>query len=276
MERLLYWIRERESIRLKKEAGEPKPWTDDDILQRYRFCNARRMDDKVSRWLLENWYEPYRDHPNTLYAVALARFVNLPSSLVLVTPFLYHDDLPHWGSIRTVLRKAKEKGAVFNGAYMVRGNTTISEDKIGTVVDEYIGALVKANVNVDTSSMERTHERIAAVYGFGSFMAGQVVADLRWAMSGEWTDRMTWAPMGPGSLRGINRLCEKPIKASMSAEEFLGKLRGVKETCYKKLPVGIMHRIELMDLQNCMCEYDKYNRALSGEGKPKMLYAGVK
>ena len=34
LDRLLYWIKERESIRLKKEAGEPKPWTDDEILRR--------------------------------------------------------------------------------------------------------------------------------------------------------------------------------------------------------------------------------------------------
>jgi len=34
-ERLVYWIREREAIRLKKEAGQPRPWTDDEILDTY-------------------------------------------------------------------------------------------------------------------------------------------------------------------------------------------------------------------------------------------------
>ena len=49
LNRLVYFITEREAIRLKKEAGEPKPWTSDPILQQYRFCNVRRMDDKVSK-----------------------------------------------------------------------------------------------------------------------------------------------------------------------------------------------------------------------------------
>lgn len=80
-ERLVYWIREREAIRLKKEAGQPRPWTDDEILDTYRFCNVRRMDDKVSKWLLENWYKPYFDHQNMLIAVALARFFNSVETL---------------------------------------------------------------------------------------------------------------------------------------------------------------------------------------------------
>ena len=82
--RLLYWIQEREKVRQLKEAGAPKPWTDDEVLQRYRFCNVRRMDDKVSRWLFENWYQPNFDHPNMLLACALARFINLPASLEVI------------------------------------------------------------------------------------------------------------------------------------------------------------------------------------------------
>ena len=73
--RFLYWIKERESIRKKKEAGNPKPWTDDPILQNYRFCNVRRMDDTVSQWLLKNWYEPYFDHPNMLSAAGLSSMI---------------------------------------------------------------------------------------------------------------------------------------------------------------------------------------------------------
>ena len=37
---LIYWIRERESIRLLKEGGKSKPYTSDEILRDYRFCNG--------------------------------------------------------------------------------------------------------------------------------------------------------------------------------------------------------------------------------------------
>ena len=49
----LYWIEERESIRRKKEELrlEP-PWTEDKILQEFKFCQVFREDDRTSRWVL--------------------------------------------------------------------------------------------------------------------------------------------------------------------------------------------------------------------------------
>ena len=279
LDRLLYWIREREIVRLKKEAGESPPWTDDKIIGGYRFCNIRRMDDKVSKWLLTNWYEPFYDHPNMLYATALARFVNLPSSLyevvgwILTPEIAGTKDKPFWERIKAILREIKRRGeTVFNGAYMVRGNTKKSPDKIGTVVDEYIGALVEAGIEIDRTSMEATHARIKEVYGFGSFMAGQVVADLRWAVEGSWADRNSWAPIGPGSARGMNRVHSRPIKEPLTQEQFLGELCNLIKDCKKELPRFVTIRMEAHDYQNCLCEFDKYERALWGDGKPKQKY----
>jgi hypothetical protein len=289
-DRLVYWIKEREAVRLAKEAGRPKPWTDDEILQTYRFCNVRRMDDKVSRWLMENWYGPYRDHPNMLAAVALARFVNLPDSLDLVTGRVFRDASPCWDSIKSKLRLRRNGGrTVFNGAYMVRGNTTKSPDKIGTVVDEYVGALVKANAAVkspdglvDRGSMEATHERVASVYGFGSFMAGQVVADLRHAVSGTWADKDDWAPVGPGSARGLamtlywddweKKAARYVSKPNDFTTDLICRLVPILK---KRLPTSITARLEAHDYQNCMCEVFGYNKVLFGLGQKKARYPGA-
>lgn len=269
MERILYWIKERESIRLKKEAGEPPPWTDDVILQRYRFCNVRRADDKVSRWLLKNWYEPFFGHPNMLLAIALARFVNKPETLEKI-------GFPEkWDAARImrIMRKLKAKGeTIFNAAYMVRGND--GQDKTESVVKFYVGGLRKKPPVIDPTSMERTWERIECRYGFGSFMAGQVVADARWAITGKWADRMTWAPLGPGSCRGLNRLYGFAAKVTQKEEEFKGMLSDTIETLRESLPQEISGRLEAHDYQNCLCEFSKFEKALWGEGRPKQLYRG--
>ena len=273
LKRFIYWITERESIRRLKEEGREKPWTEDKILQTYRFCNVRRMDDKVSQWLLNNWYEPNFDHPNALVACGLARFINLPESLELITSLVFTDSgNPKWAKIKSVLRKKKAVGdKIFNGAYMVRGND--GQDKVESVVEYYCNPLAK--IKPYTDSMEETWNRVQQSYGMGSFMAGQVVSDLRWAMGGAWYDCTEWAPMGPGSKRGINRLYDRPKNDPLNQNEFLHRLTQVKTKCCLKIPTEITTRLEMIDWQNCLCEFDKYERVRLGEGRPKSLYLGV-
>ena len=150
---------------------------------------------------------------------------------------------------------------------MVRGND--GQDKIECVVDHYVKPM---NCMIRPASMEETWSEIHSCYGFGSFMAGQVVADLRWAVKGTWTDCMKWAPIGPGSQRGMNRLFSRPTGQTIKQTQFLLELSELYKNLMGIAPVKIMSRLELHDIQNCMCEYDKYNRALFNEGKPKQIY----
>ena len=273
IERWTYWIEERDGIRVKRANGKPKPWTDDAILGGYRFCNVRRMDDRVSLWLLDNWYKPYYDHQNMLVAAILARFFNKPEALVRITFILETGSKPNLEAVKKTMRELKAKGeTIFNGAYMVRGNDGV--DKVSSVVDYYLKSVLDKKVEVDRSSMENTWAALCECYGWGSFMAGQVVADLRHAMKGSWSDRLTWAPIGPGSARGMNRIHERPIKQPLSQESFMEELLALIEIGRAKLPKWIYSRLEAQDWQNTLCEYDKYCRALLGEGKPKQKYPG--
>ena len=77
----LHWIRERENARVNKTQGKPKPWTEDPIIQQYRFCNVEREKDTVSQWIHSNWCEPNVDHPNLVFAMVVARLFNWPPTL---------------------------------------------------------------------------------------------------------------------------------------------------------------------------------------------------
>lgn len=277
---LLYFIREREAVRLKKEAGKPAPWTDDEILQRYRFCNVRRMDDKVSRWLLDNWYTPYKDHPNMLAAAVLARHFNLPITLKAIQPYVFTEGKPDWGWMKTKVRSLSRP--IFNAAYVVHGIGTV--DKTEMVVDRVAKPLFESSKEariVYTDSMEKTHSTLSCFWGMGSFMAGQVVADLRWAVSGTWADRNEWAPVGPGSARGLARLLFQDDWArngrtlATQPKHWLRLFREhVLRTVRSRLPASIVDRLEAMDYQSCLCEFDKFERALWGQGTPKQRYPG--
>jgi hypothetical protein len=55
---LIYWIRERERIRERRAAGEPPPWSEDELFQKYRFCNADVQNDLVSRTIFDRVTQP--------------------------------------------------------------------------------------------------------------------------------------------------------------------------------------------------------------------------
>jgi hypothetical protein len=62
----VYFIEERNNIRLKKEAGEPRPWTSDDILNTCKFTNINRRYDRLSVFHRE-MLEPIKDNLEQLW-----------------------------------------------------------------------------------------------------------------------------------------------------------------------------------------------------------------
>ena len=269
-ERYVWFVNEREKIRIKKNKNLPKPWTDNETLQSYRFCNVRRMDDVVSQWLLNNWYMPYHDHRNMLLAICFGRFINRPSTLEKI-------GFPKAGwnpaKVAKKLRDIRDSGnTVFNSAYIVRGNNGI--DKIASVVDHYCTPIYKSKIKLFTDSMKTSHELMHEQFGFGSFMAGQVVADARFAIKGTWGDKKYWAPPGPGSQRGINRILNYELHETWKIEEFaeegLPQIIKLGSNCDKKL----VKKMEAIDWQNTLCEFDKFERVLWNEGQMRRKYNG--
>jgi hypothetical protein len=281
-DRLLYWVREREAVRLKKAAGQPPPWTDDDILRTYRFCNVRRMDDRVSRWLLDNYYErgtyAVADPRRAVVAAVLARCFNHTGTLKAIQPSVYNNDVPNWLSVMKIVRDLKAGGGtVFNSAYMLRCDAGI--DKITYVVDRVARPLWDYPPTIYTSSIEKSINALLPRYSFSTFMAGQVVADLRWVLDGTWVDRYDYAPAGPGSARGAARLFyaadewQNCVAGILKDPAHFAQLLGeVRRLCLLKLPPEITDRLEAIDYQNCLCEYDRYERTLWGQGRPKRRY----
>jgi len=268
-ERFIYWIGQREQVRKAQEEGEPKPWTGDPILQSYRFCNVRRMDDKVSQWLYENWYHPNYNHPNMLMNVVLARLINNPVTLEHVGFRKTWNQV----SILGALKGWRDKGnKVFNGAYIVSTNG-LTGDKLDVLFKHLLQPLYLGTPKLDTSSMERSVKTLTGYWGLSTFLGGQIVADLRWAIEGTWADRLVWAAIGPGSRRGMNRFLDRPVDCGMSQIEFNTWLPRAIGLVKRHLP-SIAQRLEAIDVQNCFCEFDKYERCLWGEGTPKQRYPG--
>lgn len=272
---LWYWVREREAIRVKKDRGDPSPWTADPILATYRFCNVRREDDRGTVWIRKNIREPFADHPYLWLMLCIARQINWPETLKDLIDSEYawpaHPSFsPRY--ITDILngRKRLEK-KVYTGAYMISAPPTKGADKQAYIAETVIGELWRRReeFSYPFRSLRHTHELITASNGWGPFMAYQAVVDMRFTRLLENApDRETWAAAGPGTIRGLNRLHGRPVTAALSQTQALEEMRAIYAIATYDTGVGM----DFSDVPNILCETDKYLRVKNGEGKPRAKY----
>ena len=271
---MCHWIEEREALRKNREANAPKPWTNDALLLAYRWCNVRRMDDRVSHWLLR-WHQtrPEIGFRDRIVPAVAGRLINWPPTLQAVDYPAPYDE-PKLTKI--MLRRKREREKVFTGAYIING--ALGGDKILQVTQKILTPLWAARRTAPKhpTTMYEVWDWLNGKPGIGSFMAGQAVADLRHIHHElQWADRLTWAPQGPGSKRGVNRLIGQPLEAGLPYNEWLDVVRAAYARCAARLP-HIYERLELMDQQNVFCEYDKYCRLTLNEGSVRSRYREFK
>ena len=78
LDRYFYWLHERETIRIRKEERrDHPPWTQDPILQEFKFCQVFREDDRTTRWFRTHMRDPLQDKPEVLMATIIFRWFNL-------------------------------------------------------------------------------------------------------------------------------------------------------------------------------------------------------
>ncbi len=269
-EQLIYWITERDSIRKKKESGSVAPWSDNPVMQETYFCNVNREDDKVTRWLRTNWkYELAPDYYD--FAMVVARIFNLPDTLSEVMQPL---ETLHWlEHAEEVLEDRKfEDKRIWNGAYIISTNGK-KIDKITYCLDLLRKLAINPNVTNNCKTLKEAHTELMKVDGLASFLAAQVVADLKNTNDHPLQSAPDWwsfsAP-GPGSLRGLEWFWEEKITRS----NFHVKIQEAYELIELELPDSILDILCMQNLQNCFCEYDKFMRVTSGTGRSKRKYNG--
>jgi len=260
-------MEERQRIHDRKIACSPKPWTSDEILRQFKFCNVKREDDKVTQWFAANWRHPkWWDHPNFVPAIMLGRTINWPDTLEYIGfPEVWDKDV-----ICEKLDKLQVTGAkIYTGAYMITAGPPGVRKNLWVTgnADTYF----KNPPVLNSMSIQRSWEYlIETKYPcVGPFISGQIIADLKQTDHlNKALDWWTWAALGPGSARGLNRLHGRPLSNLIPQNRGLAEMREVRHELGRK-------DLCLQDVQNCLCEFDKYSRVLLGQGKPRSGYSGT-
>jgi hypothetical protein len=270
VERLFAFMEERHAIHTRRTKHQNKPWTDDPILRDYRFCNIYRNLDRVTVWIHTNWCEPHKEDPDLWFAMCVARLLNLPESLNVVGYPVPWNEAKFSQKIK---RHRDTGGKCFNAAYIVSTNG-ISMDKLGYVAQSVLSPLWDNRKTLrprEGDTLMSWHLQLMKHNGMGNFIAAQVVADLKhfdpYLLHAP--DHATFVAPGPGSIRGLSVIEGRKIKA---VKEFRSALECLDKKISPMVKAAGMPPVDRQDLQNCLCEYSKYMRAINTGQMPKQKY----
>lgn len=272
---LFSFIYQRYDIHVKRVQGFPKPWTQDPILQSYRFCNVQREEDTQTKWFAKNWRIPHAKDENMWFAALVFRLTNWSETakeLGYPVPW----DYQHF--LFTLQDRKRRKEQVFSGAYMIstHGQKVEKAQFLADSLDATWGER-RIYQYKQGETLDTFHKRLAGAFGIGSFMAGQVVADMKYCGNAYHApDWWTFAASGPGSRRGLARVLGFKTDYHWREPEWRATLETLKLGIDPLIRQAKMPKLHAQDLQNCLCEFDKYERVRLGEGRPKQKYNGAK
>lgn len=304
------WMDARHRIYLARQAGQPKPWTDDPILRDYKFTNVFRELDKgtlalramekqaVQTYMADDTYQEGRDQlaPLILFNTWWYRIWN------------WFEHGPACGfvtyeGLRKYMRLLDATGGrMWTNAHMIRGSG--GQRKI----DTYLRMMENVwNNRADLTRRVLEHGTLQAAFNvvletplIGDFTAYEIVSDLRWNLLVNATDKYTWGNPGNGAIRGMNRLGLEPTVETMrwlwlSAPQMFERIgstlahfhfpcdvttqcAGADQIDYfiheDKLIKRSHPPFEIREVEHCLCEFDKYERARLGQGTPRSKYNG--
>ena len=279
---------ERESIRRRKEAGEPGPLTFDPVLATGSFTNVRREDDKTTRFYGANIRARYAGRAELLAVTPAFLWFNSIKTGQTFTcvgddGLSALDRMAETNSVEPLRAALKTQSPPFvNGAYRM----TPPRDMLGKLTKEE-GSLYTIERFLKESGWRRCWDRwekspppLAEVgawyrdrYNFGPFQAGQNVASLKYVepflSAPDWS---TWAYSGDGSRMGLNIVMGRDIKAPWDEVTFLLALRKLGAEVMPRMIAAGVPELHLQDLQNVLCELSKLWRVANGCGRLKKNY----
>jgi hypothetical protein len=264
---------------LMKNLELAKPWSEDETFQRTYFCNVRREDDRVSKGI-RSYYSSHVGEAMFLYNIIFSRFINWLPSLHWIGYIHSHDP----DDLETRLEYLAKKGKVWGGAYIITTHG-LPMPKAQYLARNVLGATHKAQEWLNSAtgyagmpSCSAAHKALQTIEGLGSFLAAQVVADLKNTsqhplMNAD--DWWTFVAHGPGSIRGLQWFWQAD-NVTITPGNFLTYFKAMREYVDENWDEAAMGKpICNQDLQNCLCEYDKYMRVSTASGRSKRNYPGI-
>lgn len=293
-----YWIHERQEIWHKRvNLKQPAPWTDDPILRDYKFTHAVRDLDRLTIFYIDNILSKLEDNEQSKKSVLLNTMIfrlfcrDDTWNLFGYIPLEQWDE--KWEEAKKALRKRREEGySIFTSAYYVndlrganpdpatRSNKT--ENAICLIeswkrdIDEIYRKGVK-----EAKNMKEQLDYFSTLTCVGHFTAYEWACDLAIAKRYTGIEIVPWdddsdTNVGPGCLRGLKWIFAD--FGNLTPYQALLFLRSIWKSELKrlgyedlKLPPKVPG-LTLRAVEHSCCELQKYLKAKTGTGRPKVKF----
>lgn len=291
MDRFFRFVAERQHAWYRRVVlAEDPPWTDDEILRRHRFTNVYRALDPGTQYVIGQVLEREEPRPDRLFNVLLYRLVGRVATHAHVG--FQRLEAFDVAEFETALEARRDElgEPVFTGAYLVSGYSGMGgSDKVenvarlfGEVRDRHEDFYAEVEA---ATAPEAAYSAIRSLPGFGNFLAYQVLVDLLYPLPAHGRESFLpfspneWAAAGPGAKRGLDALTtEGADYTELDAMRWLW--RNLEEE-FDRLGLGFAWlrdgegervRLSLADVQNCCCEFHKYEKVRTGEGRTRRRF----
>lgn len=279
---LVKFIIAREEARIGRSSGSGKPWTEDKIIQQYRFCNIDRDDDPVTQFI-HGKYLGKRPEDFQLINLTIARWSNQPEALQELPVFTSWDEVDStFVNTYDDLYDAGRK--VQNMAYMTWGGHKEfkGRPKHQCFAETTLRDLKSSWANRPDFEFCRLADIagwMIKAKGLQSFLVNQILTDFKRSPAFEFSDYSTFILPGPGTIRGMNRVSMRDTEAKVDPKEIICELLELRDRLVQDETLPSKIRLCFKDpnnVANTLCEFDKYCRVYFEEGRsPKQKYSGV-
>lgn len=304
---LLYlynFIKRRYIIHLRKDVKKlSPPWTNDRVLQDFRFTNVRREHDRETKWLIKHiTSNPDLCYEDKLLNCILFRLYNKHETAELLSmPIRFsikydgQDWNPEW--YRSLFEAALVEDphrVFFTGAFIAGGlkralKWYLPKDDPKNSMEMrmlwFMRVLIDDNVTGKIKSckdQKQVFDTLCDYDGLGGFLSYQVFVDMTYIDEFPFSEN-EFTVAGPGCVMGLNYLFKD--RDGMTYEECLFWLRDNLDALFKDElgkdwnPQEVFWDLpeqdrcfNVMSLENCFCELSKYIRAYEGTGRPRKRY----
>lgn len=267
-----YWkfAVKRQEVFFNRFGGGDYPWTDDNIIKKYKFTNAYRASDRVSQYLIRNviYEDNYYTPEDQCFRILFFKLFNKIETWEYIKNALGEITYTSYSYERynqLLMERIAANERIYSAAYiMPSGKSRFGYEKKhqnNLKLLEYMMESGLPQQIAKTKSLEELYKILLDYPMLGTFLAFQFAIDINYSELCDFSE-MSFVVAGPGAKNGI-RKCFGDIKGY----DYEDIIRYVAERQCEEFEKRGLHfrtlfgrELQLIDCQNLFCETDKYAR----------------